>query len=268
MVGVGVGFLWCCLTAIAVACLMKARGEIMEQRDMENLLKAQRDGPIASSSSPPPDDGKDAELGNKQDHSTDSDDESDPFDHSKNKRLDPRARAEVAKSVRESGAGSGAVGAHRVSHGRSMVVTSQRKQDDVEEGKGGALRHSAKARLASVPEDRKGGGSGRKRAAKEHSQSMSAIPRSDPNRASARHGKTLDVSSRSSSMPVEGHEGDPADVRKSVRKSSSMGDDPNRSSSSKKKSARSSSMRQSARGEASRQSARRKGSRHSKSMVN
>ncbi|EJK46205.1 hypothetical protein THAOC_35138 [Thalassiosira oceanica] len=218
MVGVGVGFLWCCLTAVTVACLMKARGEIMEQRDIENLLKAQRDGPIASSSSSPPYGRKDAELGSKLDHSTacstDSDDESDPFDHTKNSRLPPRARAEVAKSVREGAARSGAAGAHHVSHARSMVV--QRNQDDIEEGKSGALRPSAKARLASGPEARRGGGRGR--AAAEHSQSMSAVPRPDPNRASGRHGKALDGSSRSASMPVKGHKGGSSDARRSSRK--------------------------------------------------
>ncbi|EJK61637.1 hypothetical protein THAOC_17838 [Thalassiosira oceanica] len=219
MVGVGVGFLWCCLTAVAVACLMKARGEIMEQRDIENLLKAQRDGPIASSSSSPPYGRKDAELGSKLDHSTacstDSDDESDPFDHTKNSRLPPRARAEVAKSVWEGGAGLGTVGAHRVSHGRSMVV--QRNQDGVVEGKSGALlRHSANARLASGPEARRGGGRGR--VAVEHSQSMSAVPRPDPNRAAGRHGKALDGSSRSASMPVERHKGGSSDARRSTRK--------------------------------------------------
>ncbi|EJK50247.1 hypothetical protein THAOC_30810 [Thalassiosira oceanica] len=159
MVGVGVGFLWCCLTAVAVACLMKARGEIMEQRDMENLLKAQRDGPIASSSSSPPEVRKDAELGSKHDHSTDSDDESDPFDHTKNSRLAPRARAEVAKSVREGGAGSGAVVAHRVSHARSMVV--QRNRDDI----GGGQERRAAPLGQGEPGVRAGGrqGTGRRR---------------------------------------------------------------------------------------------------------
>ena len=315
LVGVGVGFLWCCLTAVAVACLMKARGEIMEQRDMEDLLKAEKAGPIASSSSSsPPDDKKDekdAELGklNNNDHSTDSDDESDPFNQTKNDRLAPRARAEVAKSVRASAtAGAGAVGAHRVSHGRSMVVTA-RPLDDIEESKDGALRHSAKARLASGPEVTTNAGPGRRqqRAAAEHSQSM-AIPRSDPirasavraspnrasarvgksmvvasrsasmpleehggesdvkpsraspNRASARHGKSMVVAARSASMPTEEHNGGESDVKRSVRKSSSMGDEG--------AGARNASMRQSTRGDAARQSTRRKGtSKLSKSTI-
>ena len=253
---------------------MKARGEIMEQRDMEDLLKAEKAGPIASSSSPPDDkkDEKDAELGkiNNNDHSTDSDDESDPFDQTKNDRLAPRARAEVAKSVRASAtAEAGAVGAHRVSHGKSMVVTA-RPLDDIEESKDGALRHSAKARLASGPEVTTNVGPGRRqqRAAAEHSQSM-AIPRSDPirasairaspNRASARVGKSMVVASRSASMPLEEHGGE-SDVKRSVRKSSSMGDEG--------AGARNASMRQSTRGDAARQSTRRKGtSKLSKSTI-
>ena len=84
--------------------------------------------------------------------------------------------------------------------------------------------------------------------------------RASPNRASARHGKSMVVASRSASMPTEEHNGGESDVKRSVRKSSSMGDEG--------AGARNASMRQSTRGDAARQSTRRKGtSKLSKSTI-
>lgn len=84
-VGLGIGFLWCCLTAISIAYLMNARGEMEEQRDLENLLNAEKADPIAAACSG----GKDDELKK----------ESDP---SKNPRLNAKTR--LSQSVNVTGA--------------------------------------------------------------------------------------------------------------------------------------------------------------------
>jgi len=62
-VGLGIGFLWCCLTAISVAYLMSARGEMEEQRDMEDLLKAEKHNPLTDKET----DGDDEKGGEKTD---------------------------------------------------------------------------------------------------------------------------------------------------------------------------------------------------------
>lgn len=115
-VGLGVGFLWCCLTGISVAYLLSARGEMEEQRDMENLLKAEKANPIdgggddaasvksgkssklrRSSTVPMGNDDSDRPDGDLE--HTDSDD-SDFFDHTKNPGLKSSARIELTKSVK------------------------------------------------------------------------------------------------------------------------------------------------------------------------
>jgi len=47
-VGLGIGFLWCCLTGISVAYIIGARGEMEDARDLDNLLKASRVDPNAA----------------------------------------------------------------------------------------------------------------------------------------------------------------------------------------------------------------------------
>lgn len=99
-VGLGIGFLWCCLTAISIAYLMNARGEMEEQRDLENLLNAEKADPIAAAVGR----GKDDDLKKESDlNDTDSSD-SDPFDQSKNPRLNARTRAGLSQSVNVTGA--------------------------------------------------------------------------------------------------------------------------------------------------------------------
>jgi len=49
-VSLGLGFLWCCLTAISVAYLLSARGQMEDQRDMEQLLKAEKANPLDNKS--------------------------------------------------------------------------------------------------------------------------------------------------------------------------------------------------------------------------
>ena len=111
-VGLGVGFIWCCLTGISVAYLMGARGEMEEQRDMENLLKAEKNDPLKSADGD--DDavsGKDGEklrrsstvpLGNDdQDDLKETDsDESELWDHTQNPRLSTRTKIEISKSMK------------------------------------------------------------------------------------------------------------------------------------------------------------------------
>ncbi|KAL7546263.1 hypothetical protein ACHAWF_009617 [Thalassiosira exigua] len=59
-VGLGIGFLWCCLTAISVAYLLSARGAMEEQRDMEELLKAEKSDPLKNKEGDDDEDGKSA----------------------------------------------------------------------------------------------------------------------------------------------------------------------------------------------------------------
>mmetsp|Transcript_11107 Transcript_11107/g.22093 ORF Transcript_11107/g.22093 Transcript_11107/m.22093 type:complete len:1137 (-) Transcript_11107:90-3500(-) len=97
-VGLGIGFLWCCLTAISIAYLMNARGEMEEQRDLENLLNAEKADPVAAA----------AGGGGKDDLpkniSITSSSDSDRFDESKNTRVNARARAGLSQSVNVTGA--------------------------------------------------------------------------------------------------------------------------------------------------------------------
>jgi len=121
-IGLGIGFLWCCLTAISVAYLMSARGEMEEQRDMENLLKAEKadplkDNPEGSTDSDDVNDendnntknrrslrrGSTVPMGDSDDKDlyikrVDSDETDDPFDQTKNTRLAPKTRVELSKS--------------------------------------------------------------------------------------------------------------------------------------------------------------------------
>ena len=97
-VGVGIGFLWCCLTAISIAYLMNARGEMEEQRDLENLLNAEKADPVAAAAGGD----KDDDLKKNSDANISSSD-SDPFDQSKNPRLNARARAGLSQSVNVTG---------------------------------------------------------------------------------------------------------------------------------------------------------------------
>ncbi|KAL7491165.1 hypothetical protein ACHAWT_000602 [Skeletonema menzelii] len=92
-VGVGIGFLWCCLTAISIAYLMNARGEMEEQRDLENLLNAEKADPVAGG-------GKDDASKKTSDLNNTS--HSDRFD-SKNTRVNGRARAGLSQSVNVTG---------------------------------------------------------------------------------------------------------------------------------------------------------------------
>lgn len=121
-IGLGIGFLWCCLTAISVAYLMSARGEMEEQRDMENLLAAEKADPLKASNGEgvTTDAAGNAVVDVKNDiksvrrsstvpmgdseedifiEKTDSDESDDPFDQTKNTRLAPTARVELSKSL-------------------------------------------------------------------------------------------------------------------------------------------------------------------------
>jgi len=147
-VGVGIGFLWCCLTAISIAYLMNARGEMEEQRDLENLLNAEKADPVAASGGGD----KDDDLKKNSDANTSSDD-SDPFDQSKNPRLNARARAGLSQSVNVTGVQrvETAVAARRVHStedmkkvqfsstqrpmAQSVVVTKNENRAVVENGK-------------------------------------------------------------------------------------------------------------------------------------
>jgi hypothetical protein len=51
MVGIAVGFLWCCLTGCSVFYLMKARNSMKEQHDLEDLLKQEKSSPLADAES-------------------------------------------------------------------------------------------------------------------------------------------------------------------------------------------------------------------------
>jgi hypothetical protein len=55
-VGVGIGFLWCSLTAISVTYLIRARGEMKERRLMEKLLKGGKANPLVAEKSDTQDD--------------------------------------------------------------------------------------------------------------------------------------------------------------------------------------------------------------------
>jgi hypothetical protein len=100
-VGIGIGFLWCCLTAISIAYLMNARGEMEESRDLENLLNAEKADPVAAAAATG-DDEKDDVLRKKSDrYDTSSNDSSDPFDQSNNPRGNARAqRVDTAVAAR------------------------------------------------------------------------------------------------------------------------------------------------------------------------
>lgn len=97
---------------------MSARGEMEEQRDMENLLAAEKADPLKASNG----DGVTTDaagnavvdvkgvrrsstvpMGDSEEdifiEKTDSDDSDDPFDQTKNTRLAPTARVELAKSL-------------------------------------------------------------------------------------------------------------------------------------------------------------------------
>lgn len=143
-VGVGIGFLWCCLTAISIAYLMNARGEMEEQRDLENLLNAEKADPVEASGGDEDDD-----LKKNSDANTSSDD-SDPFDQSKNPRLNARARAGLSQSVNVTGVqrvetAVAARGVHSTDMkkvqfsstqmARSVVVTKNENRAVVENGK-------------------------------------------------------------------------------------------------------------------------------------
>ena len=160
-VGVGIGFLWCCLTAISIAYLMNARGEMEEQRDLENLLNAEKADPVAAGG-----DDKDDDLKKNSDANTSSDD-SDPFDQSKNPRLNARARAGLSQSVNVTGVQrvETAVAARRVHStedmkkvqfsstqrpmARSVVVTKNENKAVVENGK---VMGAALPAATSVPD--------------------------------------------------------------------------------------------------------------------
>ena len=96
---------------------MSARGEMEEQRDMENLLAAEKADPLKASNG----DGVTTDaagnavvdvkgvrrlstvpMGDSEEdifiEKTDSDESDDPFDQTKNTRLAPTARVELAKS--------------------------------------------------------------------------------------------------------------------------------------------------------------------------
>jgi len=100
-VGVGIGFLWCCLTAISIAYLMNARGEMEEQRDLENLLNAEKAGPVAAAAGGG---GKDDVSKKASDLEDTSSNDSDRFDNSKNTRINARARVGMSQSVNVTGA--------------------------------------------------------------------------------------------------------------------------------------------------------------------
>lgn len=115
-IGLGIGFLWCCLTAISVACLISARGEMEEQRDMENLLKAEKSDPLNANDADGVKTDKAGNVvvdGNSNSKSIrrsstiplgyDSDDSSDPFDHTKNTRLAAKTRVELSQSTNSAG---------------------------------------------------------------------------------------------------------------------------------------------------------------------
>ena len=93
-VGVGIGFLWCCLTAISVAYLMNARGEMEEQRDLENLLNAEKADPVAGGGGKDDASKKTSDLNNTS--------HSDRFD-AKNTRINGRARGGMSQSVNVTG---------------------------------------------------------------------------------------------------------------------------------------------------------------------
>ncbi len=99
-VGVGIGFLWCCLTAISVAYLMNARGEMEEQRDLENLLNAEKAGPVSAAVRG----GKDDVSKKTSDLDDTSSSDSDRFDKPKTTRVTTRARVGMSQSVNATGA--------------------------------------------------------------------------------------------------------------------------------------------------------------------
>ena len=164
-VGLGIGFLWCCLTGISVAYLLNARGEMDEQRDMENLLRAERqgfplDGPVEdgtislksgkSSRSGNTDEAKQPRKSStvplrESDSSDEFDESPELWDHSKNSRLKSSARVELSRSSNEDAP-------QRKSKNR-MSMTSQEKKavsenrrasaPDSDQGDGVALYHSA-----------------------------------------------------------------------------------------------------------------------------
>ena len=92
-VGLGIGFLWCCLTAISIAYLMNARGEMEEQRDLENLLNAEKD-PVKSVGRAKGNISKKKSDLTESSNSTDSD-----SDEPKNPRINARTRAKLSQSV-------------------------------------------------------------------------------------------------------------------------------------------------------------------------
>ncbi len=100
-VGVGIGFLWCCLTAISIAYLMNARGEMEEQRDLENLLNAEKAGPVSAAAMGG---GKDDVSKKTSDLDDTSSSDSDHFEKPKTTRLNTRARVGMSQSVNATGA--------------------------------------------------------------------------------------------------------------------------------------------------------------------
>jgi len=196
-VGLGIGFLWCCLTAISIAYLMNARGEMEEQRDLENLLNAEKADPVAAA----------AGGGGKDDVpkniSTTSSSDSDRFDESKNTRVNARARAGLSQSVNVTGAQrvETAVAPRRVHStddfkkvqfvsstgqrplAQSVVVTRNENKVVLENDKNGAVQPHSRSKSVvitnqdsqdllnqSAPELRKS--STRKKGSRELSQSM------------------------------------------------------------------------------------------------
>eukprot|EP00571_Detonula_confervacea_P005871 CAMPEP_0172330022 /NCGR_PEP_ID=MMETSP1058-20130122/61177_1 /TAXON_ID=83371 /ORGANISM="Detonula confervacea, Strain CCMP 353" /LENGTH=1318 /DNA_ID=CAMNT_0013047219 /DNA_START=179 /DNA_END=4138 /DNA_ORIENTATION=- len=142
-VGLGVGFLWCCLTAISVAYLMSARGDMEEQRDMENLLMAEKANPLDDTNDDGAADAKTDDAGNVvvdpnsdlkkpkrtttvpmgdddlDDEITDID-EADLWDHTKNTRLAPKAREGLSLSTRD--------GARVVSNGALLKKAGEEEE--------------------------------------------------------------------------------------------------------------------------------------------
>jgi len=127
IVGLGIGLLWCCLTLISGVFLIGARGEMEEERDMENLLKAEKANPLidddvndvsAAADSTTKKDAAgnhvvDAKKDKKQKDSKlhrtstvplgNSEDDLDDWDHTNNTRLAPQTRVELRQSTRSKG---------------------------------------------------------------------------------------------------------------------------------------------------------------------
>mmetsp|Transcript_12445 Transcript_12445/g.26815 ORF Transcript_12445/g.26815 Transcript_12445/m.26815 type:complete len:1210 (-) Transcript_12445:141-3770(-) len=160
LVGLGVGFLWVFLTGISIAYLLSARGEMEEQRDMEELLKADKTSPL--------DDKGDDDDNSKDDTDDDGAAKSDPedgklqasendvevsladtsslvnWDSSDNPRLKSNARVELSKSTNCATRNGNR---QQVAGMRSMIVTSH--------DNGAMLDNEFKTQLANMANKRK-----------------------------------------------------------------------------------------------------------------